>query len=87
MKRAPVLILPFDISDTIYSYSLQSNDEHGKEKEKISKTSRESCLYYDILTMMDEVFLPALSLSEGNCCLAEEIWSILRVYPYHCRYR
>ncbi len=36
---------------------------------------------------MDELFLPALSLAESNCCLAEEIWSILRMYPYHCRYR
>ena len=36
---------------------------------------------------MDEVLLPALSLSECNCCLAEEIWTVLRVYPYHHRYR
>ncbi len=34
-----------------------------------------SCLYYDILTIMDEVMLPAVSLMESpNCCLAEEIW-------------
>ena len=42
-------------------------------------------LYYDALTLMDEVLLPALSLSECNCCLAEEIWTVLRVYPYHHR--
>ena len=35
---------------------------------------------------MDEVLLPALSLAECNCCLAEEIWTVLRVYPYHHRY-
>ena len=46
-----------------------------------------SPLYYDALTLMDEVFLPSLSLTDGNCGLAEEIWSVLRVYPYHCRYR
>ena len=63
--------------------------EDGKERERISKPIEEgSCaLYYDTLTLMDEVFLPSLSLSEGNCSLAEEIWSILRVYPYHHRYR
>ena len=44
-------------------------------------------LYFDALTLMDEVFLPALSLSEANCCLAEELWTVLRVYPYHHRYR
>ena len=42
-------------------------------------------LYYDALTLMDEVLLPSLSLSESNCCLAEEIWTVLRVYPYHHR--
>ena len=65
---------------------LKSNDESGKDKEK-AVDSTSTCLYYDVLTIMDQVFLPALSLSEGNCCLAEEIWSILRIYPYHCRYR
>ena len=44
-----------------------------------------SVLYYDALTLMDEVFLPALALSESNCCLAEEIWTVLRAYPYHHR--
>jgi hypothetical protein len=45
------------------------------------------CLYYDALTLMDEVFLPSLSLTDSNCCLAEEIWSLLRYFPYHYRYR
>ena len=66
------------------------SDEPGKEREKIAEPvdSNVSCLYYDVLTIMDEVMLPAISLMESpNCCLAEEIWSILRVYPYHMRYR
>jgi hypothetical protein len=66
------------------------SDESGKEREKIAEPvdPTVSCLYYDVLTIMDEVMLPATSLMESpNCCLAEEIWSILRVYPYHMRYR
>merc|ERR1719508_197435 len=39
------------------------------------------------LTLMDEVFLPSLSLLSSNCCLAEEIWSVLRHFPYEQRYR
>ena len=65
-------------------------DESGKEREKIAEPvdPNISCLYYDILTVMDEVLLPAVSLMESpNCCLAEEIWGVLRVYPYHMRYR
>ncbi len=37
--------------------------------------------------MCDEVLLPALSLTECNCCLAEEVWAVLGAYPYHARYR
>ena len=65
-------------------------DESGKEREKIAEPvdPKISCLYYDVLTIMDEVLLPAVSLMESpNCCLAEEIWGVLRVYPYHMRYR
>ncbi|RZF48549.1 hypothetical protein LSTR_LSTR011164 [Laodelphax striatellus] len=43
-------------------------------------------LYHDTLTILDDVILPTLSYLESNCCVAEEIWSIIRMYPYHCRY-
>ena len=44
-------------------------------------------MYYDVITVADEVLLPSLSLTDSNCCLADEIWSILRVYPYDVRYK
>ena len=44
-------------------------------------------IYYLTITLMDEVFLPSLSLLNANCCLAEEIWAILRHFPYEQRYR
>ena len=65
-------------------------DDPGKDREKIADPvdPQVSCLYYDALTILDEVILPALSLMDGpNCSLGEEIWSVLRVYPYHMRYR
>ncbi|KAK7790717.1 hypothetical protein R5R35_007956 [Gryllus longicercus] len=43
-------------------------------------------LYYDIITLMDEVILPSLSYMDCNCCIAEEVWNILKLYPYQCRY-
>merc|ERR1719336_2010877 len=46
-----------------------------------------SPLYGETLTLMEEVFLPSLSLLTSNCCLAEEIWSVLRHFPYDQRYR
>merc|ERR1719347_554172 len=46
-----------------------------------------SPLYGETLTLMEEVFLPSLSLLSSNCCLAEEIWSLLKHFPYEQRYR
>ncbi|XP_066999560.2 THO complex subunit 2 isoform X2 [Anabrus simplex] len=43
-------------------------------------------LYHDIITLMDEVILPSLSYMDCNCCIAEEVWNILKLYPYQCRY-
>ncbi|EAT47141.1 AAEL001716-PA [Aedes aegypti] len=43
-------------------------------------------LYYDIITILDASILPALSYMDCNCCVAEEIWSIVKLYPYQYRY-
>ncbi|TRY73857.1 hypothetical protein TCAL_01902 [Tigriopus californicus] len=64
-------------------------DETGRDREKTAEFSvspESCCLYYETITLTDAVLLPSLSLAESNCCLAEEIWSVLRVFPYHVRY-
>lgn len=43
-------------------------------------------LYYDILTLMDVTIFPALSYLDCNCCIAEEIWTLVKLYPYQIRY-
>lgn len=43
-------------------------------------------LYYDIITLLDATILPALSFMDCNCCIAEEVWNILKIYPYNIRY-
>jgi THO complex subunit 2 len=43
-------------------------------------------MYYDVLTILDEVLLPSLSYMESNCSVAEEIWSLLKLLPYQQRY-
>jgi THO complex subunit 2 len=42
-------------------------------------------LYYDCMTMLDSAVLPALSYMDCNCCIAEEIWSVIKFYPYQYR--
>jgi THO complex subunit 2 len=43
-------------------------------------------MYCEILSVLDACVLPALSYMDCNCCIAEEIWSILKFYPYQYRY-
>ena len=43
-------------------------------------------LYYDILTILDTSLLPSLSYMDCNCCLAEELWNVIKSYPYSHRY-
>ncbi|CAH0560689.1 unnamed protein product [Brassicogethes aeneus] len=59
------------------SYGID-NPKHGPPAE--------DSLYYDILTLVDVSILPSLSYLECNCCIAEEIWTLLKLYPYQVRY-
>lgn len=43
-------------------------------------------LYYEIISLLDSCILPSLSYMECNCCIAEEIWSVVKLYPYNIRY-
>lgn len=48
--------------------------------------NKNSVLYYDVLTILDVALLPSLSFMDCNCCVAEELWNILKHYPYQNRY-
>lgn len=50
------------------------------------KKAEDEQLYYDSLTLLDASILPALSYMDCNCCVAEEIWSVVKFFPYQCRY-
>ncbi|XP_054719951.1 THO complex subunit 2-like [Uloborus diversus] len=39
-----------------------------------------------ISNIMTQALLPSLSLLECNCCMAEELWSLLKLFPYNKRY-
>lgn len=57
----------------------------GIENAKSAAPENEA-LYYDILTLLDITVLPSLSYLDCNCCIAEEIWTLLKLYPYQIRY-
>ncbi|VEN60685.1 unnamed protein product [Callosobruchus maculatus] len=58
---------------------------HGVDTAK-SPAPQEDSLYYDVLSLLDAAVLPALSYLDCNCCVAEEIWTLLKLYPYTIRY-
>lgn len=41
----------------------------------------------DVLNMLEDAILPAISLVVSNCGLCEELWGILKKLPYENRYR
>ncbi|XP_045527093.1 THO complex subunit 2 isoform X1 [Pieris brassicae] len=56
---------------------------------RILRTSRSAVgdpLEHEALTVLDAAILPALTLMEGNCCMAEEVYTLLKLYSYQCRY-
>lgn len=42
--------------------------------------------YYAMVTLLDSCILSSLSYLDCNCCLAEEIWSVVRLFPYQYRF-
>ncbi|XP_064073482.1 THO complex subunit 2 isoform X3 [Vanessa tameamea] len=53
---------------------------------RTARTLVEDPLHHEALTVLDTAILPALTLMEGNCCMAEEVYTLLKLYPYQCRY-
>lgn len=58
---------------------------YGIDSSKCTPPTEDS-LYWDIINLMDKTILPALSYMDCNCCMAEEIWNVLKLYPYQMRY-
>ncbi|XP_023179884.2 THO complex subunit 2 [Drosophila hydei] len=42
--------------------------------------------YYDIISCLDAGILPSLLYLDSNCSMSEEIWAVLKFFPYHLRY-
>ncbi|BHF61082.1 THO complex subunit 2 [Sparganum proliferum] len=52
-----------------------------------SRKASPDAVYQAIFNMLDESILPSLNMVPANCCLAEEVWRLLRHLPYDHRYR
>jgi THO complex subunit 2 len=55
---------------------------HDKER---YLSSSDEVAYYGLLSVVDDALLPSLSLQPGNCCMAEELWGLVKHFPYEIR--
>ncbi|VDO77051.1 unnamed protein product [Schistosoma curassoni] len=55
------------------------------EQQQNLRSDKIGIVYQGFFNLLDEVLLPSLSLVDANCCLAEEIWQMLRFLPYEHR--
>ncbi|XP_054259118.1 THO complex subunit 2 [Macrosteles quadrilineatus] len=46
----------------------------------------EDSLYWDTISLLDLVILPSLSCMDANCCVADHIWNVVKLFPYQTRY-
>lgn len=53
----------------------------------ILSSSQSDIIRYEVPTILDEAVLPAMSLVESNCALSEELWLLLKLFPYQQRYK
>ncbi|XP_065358666.1 THO complex subunit 2 [Calliphora vicina] len=61
--------------------------EMGVDNQNLPSVNSEAeTLYNEVMTIMDSAILPALSYLDCNCPMAEEIWTVLKHFPYHYRY-
>ncbi|XP_030836802.1 THO complex subunit 2 isoform X1 [Strongylocentrotus purpuratus] len=43
-------------------------------------------VFHEMLSMIEQVILPSISMMPCNACLSEEVWSLMKMLPYHRRY-
>ncbi|VDN97902.1 unnamed protein product, partial [Rodentolepis nana] len=53
----------------------------------MSKNGPLGIVYQSVFNMLDEAILPSLTMVSSNCCLAEEVWKLVKHFPYEHRYR
>ncbi|XP_063793311.1 THO complex subunit 2 isoform X1 [Pseudophryne corroboree] len=63
--------------------ALMKESDANKLEDKDKMEVLVSCL----LSITDQVLLPSLSLIDCNACMSEELWGMIKTFPYQYRYR
>ncbi|KAH3839564.1 hypothetical protein DPMN_112996, partial [Dreissena polymorpha] len=61
--------------------------EYMNKRKQSTMSVDDNSLYFGLLNILDEVLLPSLSFLSCNCCVSEELWGLVKMFPYELRYR
>ncbi|XP_053555090.1 LOW QUALITY PROTEIN: THO complex subunit 2 [Bombina bombina] len=61
--------------------------EYQSDACKSEGRERMEVLFSSLLGITDQVLLPSLTLMDCNACMSEEIWGMIKSFPYQYRYR
>ncbi|XP_043560804.1 THO complex subunit 2 isoform X1 [Chiloscyllium plagiosum] len=61
--------------------------EHSSDGSKPDDKEKMDSLVSCFLSITDQVLLPSLTLMDSNACMSEELWGMLKTFPYQYRYR
>ncbi|XP_071489382.1 THO complex subunit 2-like [Diadema antillarum] len=50
------------------------------------KRSEMNPVFHELLSVIEQVILPSISMMPCNACLSEEVWTMMKMLPYHRRY-
>ncbi|XP_040179868.1 THO complex subunit 2 [Rana temporaria] len=81
LSHDPILLAKIVRLGKALMKEFQSDAGRGEDKEKME------ILFSCLLSITDQVLLPSLSLMDSNACMSEELWGMMKTFPYLYRYR
>ncbi|XP_063288176.1 THO complex subunit 2 [Pelobates fuscus] len=60
--------------------------EYQSDSSKPEEKERMEVLFSCLLSITDQVLLPSLTLIDSNACMSEELWGMIKTFPYQYRY-
>ncbi|KAG8553731.1 hypothetical protein GDO81_003527 [Engystomops pustulosus] len=81
LSHDPILLAKIVRLGKAFMKEFQSDSSKGEDKEKME------ILFSCFLSITDQVLLPSLTLMDCNACMSEELWGMIKTFPYQYRYR
>ncbi|KAG9478503.1 THO complex subunit 2 isoform X2 [Eleutherodactylus coqui] len=81
LSHDPILLAKIVRLGKAFMKEFQTDPSKVDDKEKME------ILFSCFLSITDQVLLPSLSVMDCNACMSEELWGMIRTFPYQYRYR